>query len=217
MTINVRDPMFVQSKYRYPILQSGFISFDEEGLTKPSLMNPTIHDDILMKEYRTLADKFFYSKGITELFHRWRSNPSIIREFDFRESVLKMSFKLFKTNMITKWIALQNEKPTLSNIHTVFLLESLKFAAGIAPRSLENVQWISLIDYSDKAEGVRVDMGDYFSNQNGAGQSNDRIRANMNEFIQDWVSQINGFEDMLITLYVIFGDREQKTDVVINP
>lgn len=212
MSLNNAVPLFNGQQLRFPILQSGFVSLNEEGLTKPDMSGPTIREDILLKEYRTKADKYFYSKAITELFHQWRSNPSLIQEMDFREQVLIQAFKLFKTDKLTTWIRAQNEKPSLSNIHNVFLLETIKFASGIEKRSLENVQWISLIDYSDRAQAVRVDMDDYFR------EDSDKLYVpmKMDRFIQSWVSQINGFEDLLISLYVIFGDREQKVDVVIN-
>lgn len=212
MSLNTAVPLFNGQQLRFPILQSGFVSLNEEGLTKPDMTAPTIRDDILLKEYRTKADKYFYSKAITELFHQWRSNPSLIREMDFREQVLIQAFKLFKTDKLTTWIRAQNEKPSLSNIHNVFLLETIKFAAGIEKRSLENVQWISLIDYSDRAQAVRVNMDDYFREDS----KHCYVPMKMDRFIQSWVSQVNGFEDLLISLYVIFGDREQKIDVVIN-
>lgn len=212
MSLSNSVPLFSGQQIRFPILQSGFVSLTEEGLTKPDMSGPTIREDILLKEYRTKADKYFYSKAITELFHQWRSNPSLIREMDFRELILIQAFKLFKTDKLTVWIRAQNEKPSLSNIHNVFLLETLKFAAGIQKRSLENVQWISLIDYSDSSQAVRVDLDDYFREDS----SRLTIPTKMTDFIQSWVSQINGFEDLLITLYVIFGDREQKIDVIIN-
>lgn len=212
MSLNNAVSLFNGQQLRFPILQSGFVSLNEEGLTKPDMSGPTIREDILLKEYRTKADKYFYSKAITELFHQWRSNPSLIREMDFREQVLIQAFKLFKTDKLTTWIRAQNEKPSLSNIHNVFLLETIKFASGIEKRSLENVQWISLIDYSDRAQAVRVDMDDYFREDSNQLY----VPMKMDRFIQSWVSQINGFEDLLISLYVIFGDREQKVDVVIN-
>ncbi len=212
MSLNNAVSLFNGQQLRFPILQSGFVSLNEEGLTKPDMSGPTIREDILLKEYRTKADKYFYSKAITELFHQWRSNPSLIREMDFREQVLIQAFKLFKTDKLTTWIRVQNEKPSLSNIHNVFLLETIKFASGIEKRSLENVQWISLIDYSDRAQAVRVDMDDYFREDSNQLY----VPMKMDRFIQSWVSQINGFEDLLISLYVIFGDREQKVDVVIN-
>jgi len=212
MSLNNAVPLFNGQQLRFPILQSGFVSLNEEGLTKPDMSGPTIREDILLKEYRTKADKYFYSKAITELFHQWRSNPSLIREMDFREQVLIQAFKLFKTDKLTTWIRAQNEKPSLSNIHNVFLLETIKFASGIEKRSLENVQWISLIDYSDRAQAVRVDMDDYFREDSNQLY----VPMKMDRFIQSWVSQVNGFEDLLISLYVIFGDREQKVDVVIN-
>lgn len=212
MSLNTAVPLFNGQQLRFPILQSGFVSLNEDGLTKPDMTAPTIRDDILLKEYRTKADKYFYSKAITELFHQWRSNPSLIREMDFREQLLIQAFKLFKTDKLTTWIRAQNEKPSLSNIHNVFLLETIKFAAGIEKRSLENVQWISLIDYSDRAQAVRVDMDDYFREDS----KYCHVPMKMDRFIQSWVSQVNGFEDLLISLYVIFGDREQKIDVVIN-
>lgn len=212
MSLNTAVPLFNGQQLRFPILQSGFVSLNEQGLTKPDMTAPTIRDDILLKEYRTKADKYFYSKAITELFHQWRSNSSLIREMDFREQVLIQAFKLFKTDKLTTWIRAQNEKPSLSNIHNVFLLETIKFAAGIEKRSLENVQWISLIDYSDRAQAVRVDMDDYFHEDS----KHCYVPIKMDRFIQSWVSQVNGFEDLLISLYVIFGDREQKIDVVIN-
>lgn len=212
MSLNNAVSLFNGQQLRFPILQSGFVSLNEEGLTKPDMSGPTIREDILLKEYRTKADKYFYSKAITELFHQWRSNPSLIQEMDFREQVLIQAFKLFKTDKLTTWIRAQNEKPSLSNIHNVFLLETIKFASGIEKRSLENVQWISLIDYSDRAQAVRVDMDDYFREDSNQLY----VPMKMDRFIQSWVSQINGFEDLLISLYVIFGDREQKVDVVIN-
>lgn len=193
---------------RKPILQSGFISLTEKGLVRLKTTDPTIREAILLNEYRRYVNKYFYSDVITRLFNRWASNPNLIKDFDFRDRVLRAAFEAFATPYVRHWIDAQINGGTVTKLHRAYLLELLDYLSTGAARTIEPTQWVRLLEASDKSEAVVVDISKYFD-----GNGSVRTPATFTELIRVWASLPNGFTDLLVNIYVIFGDREQPNDV----
>ena len=193
---------------RKPILQSGFISLTEKGLVRLKTTDPTIREAILMNTYRRDVNKYFYSELITGLFNRWASNPALIKDFDFRERVIAAAFGAFATPYVKTWLEAQVSASAVTKLHRAYLIELLDYLCTGAARTIDPVQWIRLLEASEKAEAVVVDLSKYY-----APNGNTPIPGLFSDLILKWTSLPNGFADLLVNIYAIFGDREQPNDV----
>lgn len=194
---------------KYPILQSGFISVTENDLIKGDSGDPAFPDNLLLKAYKRTSNGYFYNKTVSKLFSRYLANNSAIREFDFRESIIKLAFSCFATKSIFDWIHLQSNQSTVSDLHKAFIMSTLDYVVNFQPREVEVGQWIRLLEADEKTYSTIIDVKSYYADQNKLSP----IPSNMEQFIHRWLARPNGFEDLLFTLQVIFGERGQLTDV----
>lgn len=197
---------------KYPLLQSGFLSLTEAGLEQGAIDEPTLHQSVLNKRYLVHKNPYFYSKDVTSLFNRWSANPDLIKEFDFRDEIIKVTMASFACPSFYRWLVLQKESPALSQLHRMFLIDLLESLIGSGQRLMEPVQWISLLETNtaEKTEEIKIEIESYFDQ---FGKSAQFLPSSFYDIVQLWLSRPQGFEDLLTTLYIIFGKRDQRTDV----
>ena len=195
---------------QYPILQSGFITNTMEGLIRPVFVKDPFIDFTIDKDHLKNKSLNFYSAEVDDLYEVWRKTPNKLREFEFRESVLTAAYYAFNIKSIYKWIEMQSLSTKTSSIHNAFILETVSFVYG-GERKVQLPQWIRLIEASREARAVKIDIDKFFDTEK---YPNVVTHSNLlTDFIVSWVSQPNGFEDLLLSLYVIFGNRPYVTDV----
>lgn len=200
----------------YPILQSGFIGITDKGLKRPDPVEPTFREAVIFKEFKAPLAKYKYSPDVSDLFFDWSARPELLRNFEFREKIIKAAFQSFGTMSIYTWFLLQNEKPTVSEMHRVFLIETLEFIANCTPRKIQPVQWTRLLEADLKSDKIVIDLKKHFVNDLTAEQNigvTRRLPLKTDEFLTRWLQCPNGFEDMLVTLFTIFGERSRRTDI----
>jgi hypothetical protein len=190
---------------RYPILQSGFISLTEDGLIKPRTHDDIVLDDILSKDFRVPTNKNFYSIEVVKLFGHWTAEHNSITNFEIRERVIKLALKYFG-NSFYKWVITQNKSNNLTELHKQFIYDTLNYLSG-DNRSLEAVQWVPLVDINFYFTGDKLNVDKYFGTQAGS------LPSSIVDIIQRWTSKPNGYEDLLITLFTIFGNRPKILNV----
>jgi hypothetical protein len=200
-------------KQPYPVLQSGFVAVGPEGLTLPDPIEPTIRQSVIFKEFKSPLLNYHFSPAVTELFNNWSAKKEVLREFDFRERLLKVAFKAFGTKEFRAWLLLQLEAETLSALHKKFLLETCDYILNGTARRLSNVQWVNLLEAGPTTASVRLSPSEFLSNKDGVREYTN-IPEKMVELIVRWTQHRDGFEDLLVCLYVIFGARSRQTDVV---
>lgn len=199
----------------YPILQSGFIGLTEKGLRRPDPIGPSFRDAVIFKEVKSPLAKFRFSPTIKQLFVEWNSKPELLRDFDFRERILDAAYKSFGTYNLFQWLTMQSEKPTISELHARFLYETLDFLMGDTPRSIDQSSWLRLIEADEKPVTVRLDFKKYFKSDVNSNEISypEKLPTKLEGIIQRWVTKERGFEDLLLSLFVIFGDRAARTAV----
>lgn len=203
----------MMSANTYPILQSGFVGLTQQGLRRPDIVEPSLRQSVIFKEYKLPLARYFFSPEVTELFVAWSSNPNSLKDFDFRERIIKAALASFGNPSIYRWITMQDEKPTVSDLHKAYILETMEYLFADKPRSIQNVQWIRLLEASEKSHRVHVDVEKYFSRSALGPATEFRLPSALRDIIRAWVTKEQGFEDLLITLFVIFGDRGSRTDI----
>lgn len=195
---------------KFPVMQSGFISISDEGLTKSSIHKDIINDNILGRDYRTTENRGFHANRVVDLYEKWRADTSVLNNFEFREKLLTATIASFQINSIFKWLVLQNEKCNLTELHKQFIEDTLRFISG-EDRSIQTAQWIALIEVSYNVSGVRLNPNRWFiteSNLTGA-----LLPSSMSELLRLWTMRPGGFEDLLMCVFIIFGDRPYITTV----
>lgn len=198
----------------FPILQSGFIASSNKGLKLPEPAIASLQNAIMFKDDKDPLAKYRFSPVVGDLYHRWASNTTLLRDFDFRHEILAAAFVSFGTYNFHSWLMLQNEQPTLSDLHRAYLLETLDYLFTDNQRKINNVSWLRMLEASGDPNGVFIDIRKYFR-QDGMGYSSSEIKlpTNLRDILRIWTSKERGFEDLLLSLYVIFGDRRGRPSI----
>lgn len=201
-----------------PILQSGFISFDDKYLQTPVKYNDLVISNVLSKDYRSASNRYFFSQDITKLYNKWCGDPNCLKDFDTREELLRYAKQLFGNPSFFKWVNLQVNYADLADLHEAFLTDTLEYLVN-SERRLETVQWIRMLEKAIKSVENTVNFDRFFDKElYGRKVGYDKILpSNLVEILRIWTSKPKGFEDLLVTLYVIFGNRPYITDVSENP
>ena len=196
---------------KFAVLQSGFISDLSKGLIHNEFIKDPFVDLALDKDHLKSKSHYFYSKEVDDLYEEWSKNNTLIKTIEFREKIIKAAKNAFNNISIYNWLNIQKYANTVTSTHVNFISETIGFVLGF-PRSIQTSQWIRLLEVSEKAQSINLDIDKYFNKNNIQNQVKFSSSL-LTDFIVTWVSQPNGFEDMLLSLYVIFGDRPAVTDV----
>lgn len=196
---------------KFAILQSGFISDLSKGLVHNEFIKDPFVDLALDKDHLKSKSHYFYFKEVDDLYEEWSKNNTLIKTMEFREKIIKAAKNAFNNVSIYNWLNTQKYANTVTSTHENFISETIGFVLG-SPRSIQTSQWIRLLEVSEKAQSINLDIDKYFNRNNIQNQLKFSSSL-LTDFIVRWVSQPNGFEDMLLSLYVIFGDRPAVTDV----
>lgn len=177
------------------VLQSGFLTLDLEGITNIAKNTNTFKNFILNKGYMNDGNQFFFLPEVQKLYDEYISDVNSLNDFDYREKLLKVAFKSFGTLSFYDWLVLQMQSNYFTNMHRDFILDTINFIYT-GKRKVQVSQWVNLLDTSDNSGKPLnpIDFTDYSKD----------ILIN----IHMWVSNERGFQDLLITLYVIFGSRD---------
>jgi hypothetical protein len=197
----------------YPVLQSGFVALSQKGLKRPEPIEPTFREAVIFKDYKSPLNKYYYSPLATELFIEWCNNSKVLKSFDYRERVIKLACEQFGKYNFRNFLSLQNEKPSISDLHNVFIMETLEYLLVDKTRSISTVQWLSMLEATTVDNRVQVKVDSYF-NRNALGTDNSvKIPTNAADIIQIWVQKENGFEDLMLCLFIMFGERTRRTEL----
>lgn len=198
----------------FPILQSGFIASSTKGLKLPDPFTPSLQNSVIFKDVKNPLAVYRYSPGVVELYKQWCANSALLRDFNFREQIITQAFISFGTTNFHSWLMLQNMQPTLSDLHKTYILETLDYLLVGTTRKIDNISWMRLLEADNRPNTVAIDIRKYFK-QDTMNYSADDVTLPVltREIIRVWVSKERGFEDLLLSLFIIFGDRMARTAV----
>lgn len=140
---------------------------------------------------------------VEALYNQYIHQHENTRNFEFCERVLRTALSAFGTVTFEAWFEAQYKNPSAGDLHGRFLLDTLKFLReGRRNVSLET--WGSLIGIASAGSDIG-EMPQEAKEFFGIGQSY-RESYSMTELLQRWMSQPSGFEDLLGTLHILFGN-----------
>ena len=149
---------------------------------------------------------FQFSMAIEELFQRSLNWRNVIADYAFRRSVVAAAKYAFGLDFL-QWYRCQLAEGFVSDLHLKFLDDTMQFIMS-GRRELDLMTWISLIEQAGVQDERAFSetsvsfFGKYFPGiQNSALMRTDTV-----DVLQEWVSQENGFQDLLLSLRVLFGN-----------
>lgn len=169
--------------------------------------------------FRTLNSKdkddkteFVFDNDVYVLYNAYINREIDFADWDYRLNVIEETFRLFGANF-EEWVLYQINENTLVYDHSLeFLLDTLNFITG-SGRRVSTFVWRELL-LNNPPQKSRVEI------------SNRRIRKLKEVFpkiptqtadvIQLWCSQEDGFEDLIISLFIFFGPATNMNNKAIQ-
>jgi len=204
---------FESSVMKYMVLQSGFITPENNDLVLPTLTKPDLVD-VVTKPQRHSASPYYHSATITELFAKYGFNSSVIKDFDYREQYLKAFIGLMNSVSFKAWVYAQKQNSTISRMGVEFLIDTLRYIST-GERYININNWMGLLD---AVPGMRADSDDialfecYFGDRLDTNiYTGPTIPHDLTTVISRWCSHTEGFKDFVMTAGIIFGKHPKST------
>lgn len=154
-----------------------------------------------------------YNGVVQELYKEYDANPNVVMSMEFRDRLLKAAIAAFGTHSFWIWYENQFRSPLVESTHLNFIDDTFNFIM-CGERQFHHAVWLRLLENDQVARervitvshaGVKATdrAVEYFGltrNQPGPTINNSVIQA-----IQMWSSRDGGFDDMVRTLHVLFG------------
>lgn len=133
---------------------------------------------------------------VNKLFDDLMQHREPVHSWEFRRRALLVAMNMF--NEFYRWAMEQQNNADISGYNYDFLLDTLGYINTGKRGALTTVNWLSLVDEEKQVSrsthafrAVPLPLGN-FSN-------------NAEEVVARWCSHPNGIEDMVVSLYVLFG------------
>lgn len=201
-------------------LQSGFLTFlnDENSndfiTNKETNINTIIQAVKLNRNININSINFFYNTQVDDLIKKYSGDNKALKEFDYRERLLKITKYIFGTTSFYDWCSLQSQSPYLTASHKKFIIESLTFMTT-GYRSTSVSIWSRLLDTklaTDEDNKVPYNYSSFFDTiKKGLmceNNSYDLEKESIINMIVLWTGQNEGFQDLLFFLDTIFGKKQ---------
>lgn len=143
-------------------------------------------------------------------------------KFDYRERVIRVALRSFGIDDFKVWLELNKTSPTFTQLHADFLMDTLRFIAT-GKRLIPVDSWERMIntgvnDPFNKIQYNKQEL-DLFDSSMRFGTDGLCIGANVgmgkqpyaiNNIVNKWLSHIGGFSDLVVSMYILFGDRPAR-------
>lgn len=190
------------------IYPQGFAGFDiglPIRVIKPSpseVFNSLLYKTDIAKTSKAVVSNLAIEKMWKELIGANRFTSS----FNFREEILVAALNAFGTDNFLAWFQLQAKNPYLGPNHIRFINDTFNFISG-KKRALNIQYWLALLSEqgSSSSESVNIQAEEFFSTNKPLHM---RQPVDLKHNLIKWVSQPGGYEDLLGTLHVFFGDSD---------
>lgn len=138
---------------------------------------------------------------------QYKSGDRFVHSFAFREQILKVALEAFGTKSFYDWCVLQSESPYLTEMHKRFLNDTFNFIQ-VGKRSVNIMSWMKLVTVKELSANDEVPVYQYQKFFGMTSPIHFRREQDLASAITAWVSQPGGFDDLVGTLHIFFGDTE---------
>ena len=145
---------------------------------------------------------------IETLYGKWINRAPETTAFEFRKQVLIAALSAFGTDNFLEWYAAQSLSPAYGDMHRRFLEDTLLFLQeGRRTMSLEN--WSALLTVQDSGERVSditSEAKEFFGIEEPDARYRKPVNRSLTVIIQKWVTHARGFDDLVGSLHLLFGN-----------
>ncbi len=153
---------------------------------------------------------FTSSLDINILYNQYIFNADSTKEFQFVEDVIKAGLKVFGTQTLAQWLSTQSNHKFFTKDHHRFIDETIEFVSTGKPRQYSFNIWNILLN-SEKVDittpKFTLIQQQYLNLPNPANPVFSNLTKTIKQFILDWLKVENGFDDLVQTLFILFGFR----------
>lgn len=154
-----------------------------------------------------------YNGVVQELYKEYNANTNVVLRMEFRERLLKAAMAAFGTHSFWIWYENQFRSPLVEASHLSFLDDTLNFIM-CGQRQFHHNVWLRLLENDNVAREQLVVMAhgsvkatekaiEYFGLTNNS--YGPKCNSELIKTIQRWTSHDNGFDDLMRTLHLLFG------------
>ena len=143
------------------------------------------------------------SREVESLWDDVVAGDPAYKTFEFREKILRVAIPAFGTDTIYEWVVAQAQSDMHTEYQQRWIEETLQYVFLGKPREYSYNVWFSMITsgHGDKTKLMSRIVNDTVG-RNGAFH-----QCTILEFINRWVSQPRGVDDLISSLHVLFGKR----------
>lgn len=137
------------------------------------------------------------------------SNGSEVRSFEHKEEILRVALKAFGCESLLQWIHAQQTSGEYGDLHSRWIDETLEMIYQDRPRTMGYHSWSRLLTVggNQKAKTGISDIAQRLIVEQYPRPGRTRGDVSIQELIIDWVRQPGGIDDLMASLYVLFGTR----------
>lgn len=188
----------------------GFVGFNIglEPKVRGTSMLGLINGLRLNKPVLTKNKTFVSNTEVENIWRQFKSGDKFLNSFSFRKKILQTALAAFGTMSFYEWCLLQAENPYATDMQKRFINDTLSFIKT-GRRSVTIASWLTLVNVVDEASSttteVQIQIEEFFGTRLPIhAQQEKQLPA----VICKWLTNKNGFEDLVGTLHVLFGDKE---------
>lgn len=190
------------------ILHSGFVTTDSSKLLRSTIEDKGIRKMVIQPSSLGEDPDSYYDSEVTGIFNQWRKDEDLIRNFEFRETLLKVALRAFDDQSFGRWIELQHAQGGVGYLHRRFIKEMVGRIFSEQAKTMDNYQYYRLLSrepFSTKFPDTNVSSvlsTDYLDTFIKSGQG-----SFLPDVLTEWTKDTDGVVDLICTLNVIFGRR----------
>lgn len=149
------------------------------------------------------------NESIIELYNQVVGRQVIHTRFDFRERAIKVALRSFGIKNFLVWAELNKDSPTFTQLHADFIMDTMRFIST-GKRELPVDTWERMIAPGSNDPINKIQYKEEVIKNFPCGYDNTARKISdydIHKVISKWLSKPGGFSDMIVTLYILFGDR----------
>lgn len=190
----------------YKLLQSGFIGRDSSDLVQIPERQKTLTSSLTTQSGFKLDTSNYYDQAVDQLYDQLTISEKVLNDFQFRETLLKKAYALFGEKTFIGWFQAQYKSPGFSYLHERFLKETLLYIYDNKNRAMSQSSYVRLLHVGQRQSIFSTDdelreykeLNSILSNLNN---------ATTTSLLASWTCNMEGLQDLLFTMNVIFGKR----------
>lgn len=194
------------------LLQSGFLGYPKE--IDYSRQEAFTHLDINTLYFNVPKERIPAKVGFlrdVDMLYALGSDSRKFSDFDFRESIIAIAKRAFVVSDLKQWTEWQTKSASCSELHDTFLRQTYEYLLT-GKRKVAVSSWITLLDSSATVRATQDTALAMFpkTKADAWDVGTTKIPSLLIDVLNLWLTQPSGYEDLLVTLKVIFGERKPR-------